>query len=74
MITLCLILNKILWLLTFIVVVLEFLKIDYPYKNQLNRELSKIQVPFKDSYKILLLFLIPIVISFLISILVQIVH
>ena len=65
-------LNSLIWLIVMIVVILELLDVDYPYKNNLQRELSKIQVPFNDKYKVFLLFLIPILISFILSILARI--
>jgi len=67
-------LNAIIWLIVIIVVILELLDVDYPYKNKLQREFTKIQVPFNDKYKVFLLFLIPIVISFILSILVRILY
>lgn len=62
-------LNWIIWFIVIIIIILELLKVDYPYKNLINKELSKIQVSFNDTYKVFLLLLIPIVISFIISIL-----
>jgi len=67
-------LNSVIWLAVIIVCILELLNVDYPYKNSLQREFSKIQVPFNNKYKIFLLFLIPIVISFILNILARILY
>ncbi len=67
-------LNSILLLIVIIIIILEFLKADYPMKNEINKELSKIQVPFNDNYKIFLLILIPIIISFFITIFLNIIY
>lgn len=65
--------NSILWLLIWIIIVLDLFWNEYPFKSQINKILSWINVPFQEQYKIVLLFLIPLWISLIMWILEQII-
>lgn len=56
-------LNSIIWVLVIIIVFLELLKVEYPHKDKISRFLSQIQLPIEETYKVFILFLIPILIG-----------